>query len=101
MIQPDHKDFWKLSRLLIAHDNDSLGVEDYASIQLSKEIDSYSVTYVAVQRALRAMGITDASILREQGDQVALYAAMWLDGFLIGRDYEKGERSEDPLHQTE
>lgn len=100
LVRPSHEDFSKLSRILMWVD-DMADVEDHVPRELARGIDSYSVTYVAIQRAMRALGIETNTQLENHQAEVALIAGVWLDGFLVGRHYEEGERSENTLHSPE
>lgn len=93
-VRPTHDDFWKLSNLIIEDDLKSEVDKDYLFKTVAEQVDSYSVTYMAMQRAFRALQIMTVSDLRDRQEEAAKNAALWLEGFLIGCQFKdsKGDQ---------
>jgi hypothetical protein len=71
--RPDHADFERLSKVLIANDDGSDELEEI----VADVIDVPTVMYAATQRVLRAEAAPSAKSI-----------ALWLDGFMAGARYE-------------
>jgi hypothetical protein len=82
--RPDHADFWKLSRIILYMDADAETYDGFERLVDEAGVDHRSLSYVAMQRALRSHGgdISDP-------DAVVRTAAVWIDGFITGNRYSK------------
>jgi hypothetical protein len=80
--RPEHPDFWKLSEVVIQIDAMAEQHQGFTEI-VGRMIDVDSVTYMAEQRAIRAMGPNASPATR------ALIGATWIDGFMAGINYRK------------
>lgn len=77
--RPDHPDFWKLSEIILEMDGKfSEGEGEDFEAFIREQIDVDSVTYMALQRALRLQGRGLDSI-----------AAIYLEAFIVGRTFER------------
>lgn len=80
MTRPEHPDLWLLSEILI--DNDAQADNGTATFEdiLGRYADPASAGYMAKERGLRASDrITDPQTLA---------SAAWLDGFLVGMEFQ-------------
>lgn len=91
-VRPKHDDFWKLSQIIVSADDQSDRDPDYLYKVIAQSVDSYSVTYMATQRAFRALGIVTQKELVGKQDEAAKMAALWLEGFLVGIEFGKEEK---------
>ncbi len=88
--RPEHDDFWLLSEVILDSDveatTESLleAVRDYVDLQ--------SLTYMAQQRAIRALGISSMDELTDSREETVTLAAAWMDAFVVGVRFER-ERS--------
>lgn len=94
--RPEHPDFWRLSEVVLSNDapmeEAGANVKDKEAAweeQVRKYIDEHSLTYMAVQRAFRAFGITTRGQLIERAEEVARYAGVWMDAFCAGAAFER------------
>jgi hypothetical protein len=84
--RPDHPDFWRLSRAVIANDTAVESAPDPGEAfraLVAKHVDLRSLSYMAAQRVDRFIGRMTQDGPdgpRISGDEVAL--AAWLDGFM-------------------
>lgn len=88
--RPDHPDFWRLSEIVMGMDAwlDVAKPENRQDVFqkiVTDVIDIRSVTYMADQRALRAM-----MFLGVPREYQAATAAMWLEAFIMGVKYARG-----------
>lgn len=76
--RPQHDDFWMMSDIVIKLDRDihtqHKGIPEVFDDDL--DIDVYSAEYMAVQRGMRAIDVTEAPM--------TLSTLSWLDGFTVG-----------------
>jgi len=79
--RPDHPDFWTLSNVVIQIDAMAEQHQGFTEI-VGRMIDIDSVTYMAEQRAIRAMGPNASPATR------SLIGATWIDGFMAGINYQ-------------
>jgi len=101
--RPSHPDFWKLSDIVLRLDGamqerGDTPVDEIISELASEMGDSYSITYMATQRAMRVVGITQAYEVMEKQEEIAQYAMMYLEGMLVGHAFTK--RNEDEEEPT-
>jgi hypothetical protein len=91
--RPDHPDFWKLSNVVIQIDAMAEQHQGFAEI-VGAVIDIDSVTYMAEQRAIRAMGPNASPAT------MSLIGATWIDGFMAGINYQKERESSGDTEVT-
>ena len=97
--RPDHPDFWRLSELLLKLDSDldpsnpdeAAKEAQWQARMAEVEVDLDSLTYSAMQRAFRIVGIQNPLELidPQKMRQVALLTSVWLEGFAAGTFYER------------
>lgn len=90
--RPDHPDFWKLSDIVLMHDG---RMEDASTPReaadavekiVAQFIDPSSLTYMALQRALRNFGFETKQDLIDNQDLIARSMALYLDAFAVGAE---------------
>lgn len=92
---PDDPTFWALSDLILKYDGRMRETPEHAQDEVFEQAVGESganvetVAYVAYQRALRALGYSDAITIRLNAGKVAKLAAAWMEAFLIGTQYER------------
>ena len=93
----DDPNFWKLSSIILHLDGKMEGVETHEERDaIWKEaleevgIGDTTLSYMAVQRALRALGVVDAAGLQRNSALIPRLAAMWCEGFVVGANYHEG-----------
>lgn len=86
--RPDHEDFWKLSRAVIANDDavenqpTQLSGLDALSARIAEFVDPDSAWYMAKQRIGKFIqGLGRERTLTEDGVD-AIARAAWIDGFM-------------------
>lgn len=95
--RPNHPDFWKLSEILLKLDSDldpSNPDEEAKERQWLARIEEVGIdrpvlTYSAVQRAYRVLGIQTAAQVMAQHMEIARLASVWMEGFAAGTFYER------------
>lgn len=75
--------------------DDAQGQFDF-ELLVSAYIDPKSLAYVALQRAMRAFGVTTASELQEQWELVQRGAALYHEAFLLGAGYQQDKEGPTP-----
>lgn len=96
---PDDPTFWALSDLILKYDGrlqeTPEGDRDDVFTAMVQESGATvdTVAYMGYQRAIRALGYTDAMTIRLNRDKVAKLAAMWMEAFLIGTQYERTQNA--------
>lgn len=88
--RPDHPDFWKLSDVLLRNDGRVSEDNGGFTATVTEHIDSDVLAYVSVQRALIQCHHQQ---MPPTPQTVAVLAAMWVDGFIMGCGYTKGGES--------
>lgn len=77
--RPKHKDFWNLSEIVLQQDGKTEDADFDFEAYISEVIDPDTVTYMAMQRAMR---VGDTS-------QVTSHAAIFLDAFMLGIKWQQ------------
>lgn len=78
--RPDHPDFWHLSEIVLEHDATSAETGGIEAV-LAECIDTDSVGYMAVQRAVRAATSGEPTLLK--------LGACFIDGFALGVKFQQ------------
>ena len=93
----DDPNFWKLSSIILHLDGKMEGVEtneerDAIWKETLEEVGvgDATLSYMAVQRALRALGVVDVAGLQRNSALIPRLAAMWCEGFVMGARYRDG-----------
>lgn len=91
--RPDTPDFRRLVDVVLKYTGrfeDLRGEErDLVYEQLmGEQVDVPSVSYMALQRALRPLGIRTQADLVEHWDTVKVYTTLWLEGFMVGCQFK-------------
>lgn len=95
--RPNHPDFWKLSEIILRLDGaleaapPNKKQEVFAAL-VAKRVDPDSLSYVALNRALRALGITSKEDVAGSQKLMAICSAMYLDGFTAGCEFSAKEQ---------
>ena len=89
--RPDSLDFDILSALIIALDGeaDDAGPGFDISAVVERYIDSESLAYLALQRAMRSVGARTQAEVVAQMDDVVRLASMYHEGFLMGCRFQQ------------
>lgn len=88
--RPEHPDFWRIVEIMLANDGRMDAASPAAKEQVWKDttsdvVDTESVTYMATQRAIRALGAPTPTTIRQH----SAVAALWIDGFIAGAHFER------------
>lgn len=86
--RPDHPDFWRLSKAVIANDDAADQGVPIEKIMTDLGIDPKSVQYMAEQRMLRALGHNFVSPQAK-----VLLMGLWIDAFVAGVGFWSGVAS--------
>ena len=96
--RPDHPDFWKLSEIILRHDaatDQSLPTDvkdrQFEALMDETNCDRESVTYVALQRAIRVVGVTTREGILSNFDIIMKMMSLYLDAFLTGCAYTRDQ----------
>lgn len=90
--RPNHPDMWRLSEILLRmdsgmdparHTEDELEAQFQATIK-KIGIDSSVVSYAAIQRALRVIGMPALLADPTKARDAVQLSSAWLDGFVAG-----------------
>jgi len=90
--RPDHPDFWRLAELVNRLDEQSESKEREFGAVVAEVVDPKSLGYVALQRAMRILGITTQSQLNRQIEQATQLAAAYHEAFVVGCRFEAKRR---------
>lgn len=88
--RPDHPDFWTLSRIVTSLDeamdyrDPDKDPDEIIGEKATEVGDPASLTYVAVQRAMRVHGIVTAGDLKRVAEDVSRTATAYLEGMIVG-----------------
>lgn len=55
---------------------------------VGKHVDLPSITYMALQRALRPLGITTQTELTARRREAEMLVTVWLEGFMVGCEFQ-------------
>jgi len=101
--RPDHPDFWKLSEIILSLDGamqeglqEGKEVDDVISEKASEIGDSYSIVYMATQRAMRLHGAVTLDDLQRKMDDVLKSSIIYLEGLIVGARLEHSRFSSQP-----
>ena len=87
--RPDTPDFWRLAEQASERDRRAdIGGQDAWEAEVDKWVDNKSLAYVAMQRAMRVLGIQDAFQLAVKKSEVAKLSAIYYDGFIAGAEFQ-------------
>lgn len=92
-LRPNHPDFWRLSSIVLKYD----GRMDEARTQEEKEavwtnnvqrwVDEDSLNYMAMQRAMRALGVQTQGELRQHADTIIRMNVLYQEAFQFGAEF--------------
>lgn len=108
--RPDHLDFDILSALIIALDGEAndVGPDFEISDVVARYIDPASLSYLALQRAMRVVGATTQADVVAQKDDIMRLASVYFEGFLMGCRFQqtksgtkKNAKSGDPRKKAQ
>lgn len=88
-VRPDHEDFRVMAKIvneLDAHATELMAndYEEYISEIAADYIDSYSLSYMAIQRTMRLAGISSPQDLVLNAEKVINLSVAYLEGVLVG-----------------
>lgn len=92
--RPDTKEFWRLSELVLKYDgrmDDATDKEVVFRSSVNEFIELETLSYVAMQRAMRAVGATTKAQVAANMPAIATCASMYIDGFVHGCAFKSGE----------
>jgi hypothetical protein len=91
--RPEHPDFWRLSEIVLALDakmdaatTEAQRYQVWLDV-VGESVDFDSVSYMAIQRAMRVLGITTREQLRLRADEAQRIAAVYCEGFVVGSTF--------------
>lgn len=90
-VRPQHRDFKALAASISGLDEmvDSVGPGfDFDGLTRAY-VDPDSMAYIAIQRSMRAFGVTNASELEEMSEYVQRGAALYTEAFLLGAGFQQ------------
>lgn len=95
--RPSHPDFWRLSEIVLGLDaamqdamrDASLDVDDVISKEAARIGDSYSIVYMALQRAMRIHGVVTGRDLSNNAEAVSRTAVVYMEGMIVGARLEQ------------
>ena len=94
--RPSHPDFWRLSDIILSLDaamtegiQQGKEVDDVIAEKAAEIGDSYSVVYIATQRAMRIHNVATVGDLRKNMDNVLKSSIIYLEGMIIGARLER------------
>ena len=89
--RPDHLDFDILSALVVTMDDDAdeVGSNFDMSDYVSHYIDSESLAYLALQRAMRILGVTTVKQVEDNMNGLARLASVYHEGFIMGCRFQQ------------
>lgn len=99
---PEHRpsndpNFWRLSSIVLQMDarmKDASNDDERNAVWLDTLKDAgialNTVSYMAIQRAMRVIGVADRESLERNSGLVSQVAAAWCDAFVAGVNYERG-----------
>lgn len=89
--RPDHPDFWKLSSIVLDLDasmTEGIQRGEEPDVVLAKKMnevgDSYSLTYMATQRAFRMHGVKTMLELMQNMDEVLKTSLVYMEAMIVG-----------------
>lgn len=97
--RPDHPDMWKVADVLLKLDGaleaagDDNQAKDLAFQGILEEvgIDSEVLSYAAMQRAFRVLGIRTRADLTKKIPEAIMLASVWTEAFAVGALVAQGE----------
>ena len=89
---PAHPDYEILVSLALDLDHAAAAREEGAEMHMTEEVakesvDEGSITYLAMQRSIRMLGITTSEDLIARVEDVARLTTLYLEAFVIGLRY--------------
>lgn len=94
--RPDHNDFWKLSDIILKLDGRMQEATEDEKEKVWREniarwVDEDSVNYMAMQRAMRALGFETAGELQANLHLMVLAMTLYTEGFQVGAEFATKE----------
>jgi hypothetical protein len=96
--RPMHDDFSLLSAVIIAMDAEAEAAPPDGEIipkMLAPYIDPDSLTYMAMQRSVRALGLTSGAQIAAMTDELITVTGLYLDAFTAGCKYQQAKGAVD------
>ena len=89
--RPDHPDFWKLAELVNQLDNATENEGRKFEEIVAEAIDPRSLSYVAMQRSMKVLGVTTLGQFAARKRELVGLATTYHEGFLVGVRFKKEE----------
>lgn len=105
--RPDHKDFWRLSSIILKLDGrmkEATTEDEKQAVwddNVDRWVDSDSLNYMAMQRAMRPLGITTAGDLQKNAELVILMNVLYQEGFQIGAEFATDREFDNEIDQLD
>jgi hypothetical protein len=92
--RPDHQDFWRMSNLILKMDGAAVEDPNFDIEALVNEhVDSGSLSYMALQRAMRAFGAETMADLLDNREVVMRGASLYTEAFLMGAQFAEAKQT--------
>lgn len=91
--RPDHDDFKALVHLVLQQDGKTEDADFDMDAYLASMGDPGSISYVAIQRALRVLQLITGPDLQGDHHLWIMLSSLWIDGFMIGARFADREGS--------
>lgn len=97
--RPDHPDYWRMAEILQQMDanvTEAIGGDPTAyDDEVKKTVDYETISYVAIQRGMRILGIKTRGELMTHAPEVMRFAAIYIEAFIVGaRFQDRGGKQE-------
>lgn len=95
--RPNHPDFWRLSEIMLKNDGRMEAASDADKepvwqTTVSQFVDINSLSYLAVNRAIKAAG-------PKRLELIPVLSALFLDGFIAGCEFTKAKGESGGSHE--
>lgn len=99
--RPESPDFWRLSEIILRLDGMIAEAKDedernrLYNENVERWVDGDSLFYLALQRGMRALGITKVGEVRQNAPLLTRMAILYAEGFQVGTEYahKHGEKN--------
>ena len=101
--RPDHPDFWDLSEIILQFTGaieaqQARSPEEQIKVwkeEVEKVVDSDSLLYMALQRALRAVGAETGLDMLVMREQLVQFIQLYCDAFILGYKYWEKKKGKE------
>lgn len=98
--RPNHPDFWRLSEIILKLDGrmDAAAPPDKQAVwddNVARWIDDQaSLTYLAMHRSMRVLGISTSGQLQARADEVIRLTTIYMEAFQVGAEFATEHKGE-------